>query len=160
MIGIFSSTKAFLKPVTAVLLILGFCMPMCQAQDRGARFCGNVRNYRAQQPIPRDLRKEANTAQNQYNLNVEKKLINKISEDVRNDKLQSAEGARDIIDLARFYKNTDRFTEAVYQYERAIEVLQKLPEEKLLLQSAELSKQSVQERVRKTIELLSKKLAK
>ncbi len=146
-----------MRSIFLLLILLGFAAPASEAQDRGARFCGNLNRPRVQTPTPRDLRKEAKVAQDQFNYEIEKRLTKRINEFKFDDKNQAAKGARSILELASFYKNTDRFTEAVQQYERAIAILQNLPEEKLMLQNAELSKQSVQERVRKTIEFLSKR---
>ncbi len=85
-------------------------------------------------------------------MNVEKKLIAKIDEYKQRNKLLSVEGARSYLDLANYYKSTERFTASLHQYDKAIAVLKNLPKEKLLLQNAELNKKAVLERVRKIIE--------
>ncbi|QQR58238.1 MAG: hypothetical protein IPG59_01735 [Candidatus Melainabacteria bacterium] len=145
-----NETPRIIRAVAAFFALFGLSITASQAQDRsGGRWFSPVTVY----PLvdSSDSCKKDN-AQNEYYLNVEKKLIAKIDEYKQRNKLLSVEGARSYLDLANYYKSAERFTASLYQYDKAIAVLKILPKEKLLLQNAELNKKAVLERVRKIIE--------
>lgn len=76
----------------------------------------------------------------QEELNTQSTLRNKIEDLKKKNKLNSKLGAQSILDLGNFYKGKRRYTEAIPEYDKAIEILKKLPKEKELLKNAELNK--------------------
>ncbi len=153
-----NETPRIIRAVAAFFALFGLSVTASPAQDRGAgRWFSPVNVY----PIvdSSDSCKKG-TAQNEYYLNVEKKLIARIDEYKQKNKLISVEGARSYLDLANYYRSTERFTTSLHQYDNAIAVLRNLPKEKLLLQNAELNKKAVLERVRKIIEQQKQSSAK
>lgn len=79
----------------------------------------------------------------QEELNTQKILRDKIEDLKKKKKLDTGLGARAILDLANFYRGKLRYTEALPEYDKAIEILKKLPKEKELLKNAELNKAEV-----------------
>lgn len=80
-------------------------------------------------------------------MNAEKILKDKIKSLESKNKLNTKLGATGILDLANFYRGKDRLQEAVTQYDKAIEILKKLPKEKDLLKNAELNKSEVKKQI-------------
>ncbi len=145
-----NETPRIIRAVATFFALFGLSVSASPAQDRGAGRAFFTPNVYPLVDSSDSCKK--GTAQNEYYLNVEKKLVAKIDEYKQRNKLLSVEGARSYLDLANYYKSAERFTASLYQYDKAIAVLKNLPKEKLLLQNAELNKKAVLERVRKIIE--------
>lgn len=80
-------------------------------------------------------------------MNAEKILKDKIKSLESKKKLNTKLGATGILDLANFYRGKDKLQDALTQYDRAIEILKKLPKEKDLLKNAELNKSEVKKQI-------------
>ena len=87
-------------------------------------------------PVPSQAEQEAT--------NAEKILKDKISSLEKKKKLSTKLGATGVLDLANFYRGKDRLKEALVQYDKAIEILKKLPKEKDMLKNAELNRSETQ----------------
>jgi hypothetical protein len=101
------------------------CVPVKNQQEKTPMLLGSP-------PVPSQAEQEA--------MNTEKILKDKISSLEKKKRLSTKLGATGVLDLANFYRGKDRLKEALVQYDRAIEILKKLPKEKDMLKNAELNK--------------------
>lgn len=115
-------------------------------QRLGGKPCVPTKNQQVQAPpllgsppVPSQAEQEA--------MNAEKVLKDKINSLEKKKKLSTKLGATAILDLANFYRGKDKLQEAITQYDRAIEILKKLPKEKDLLKNAELNKAEVKKQI-------------
>lgn len=106
------------------------CVPIKRVE--GPRLLGSP-------PVPSQASQEA--------MNAEKVLKDKIKLLEAKKKINTKLGATGILDLANFYRGKDRLQDALTQYDKAIEILKKLPKEKDLLKNAELNKSEVKKQI-------------
>ncbi|MCW5821415.1 MAG: hypothetical protein KIT34_01350 [Cyanobacteria bacterium TGS_CYA1] len=121
---------------------------LAQEQRLGGKPCVPTKNQNTQQqtvpmlgspPVPSQAAQEA--------MNAEKVLKDKIKSLEAKKKINTKLGATGILDLANFYRGKDRLQDALTQYDKAIEILKKLPKEKDLLKNAELNKSEVKKQI-------------
>ncbi len=113
--------------------------PSVPKQEDTRRTGGAVAPMLGSPPVPSQAEQEA--------MNTEKILKDKISSLEKKKRLSTKLGATGVLDLANFYRGKDRLNEALVQYDRAIEILKKLPKEKELMKNAELNKSEVKKQL-------------
>lgn len=113
--------------------------PSVPKQEDTRRTGGAVAPMLGAPPVPSQAEQEA--------LNTEKILKDKVASLEKKNKLSTKLGATGVLDLANFYRGKDRLKDALVQYDRAIEILKKLPKEKDLLKNAELNKAEVKKQI-------------
>lgn len=108
------------------------CVPVKNQQEQTPMLLGSP-------PVPSQAEQEA--------MNTEKILKDKIASLEKKKKISTKLGATAILDLANFYRGKDRLKEALVQYDKAMEILKKLPKEKELMKNAELNKSEVKKQL-------------
>jgi len=105
-----------------------------------------------QEPSGQPLKKQANTtdvlhppcaSKSPSAREIEKRLRARIDETALLKKTDSIDGARNHLDMGSFLRSKDRLEESRKEYDRAIEILRKLPDARALLKNAELNRDVV-----------------
>lgn len=122
---------------------------LAQEQRLGGKPCVPTKNQNVQphQTQPMLGAPPVLSQAEQEAMNAEKILKDKIKSLESKKKLNTKLGATGILDLANFYRGKDKLQDALTQYDRAIEILKKLPKEKDLLKNAELNKSEVKKQI-------------
>ncbi|MDX2108402.1 MAG: hypothetical protein SFY67_18560 [Candidatus Melainabacteria bacterium] len=142
--------QPILRVVSSFVAAFGLFATSVFAQEQrlGGKPCVPTKNQNTQQqtvpmlgspPVPSQAAQEA--------MNAEKVLKDKIKSLELKKKINTKLGATGILDLANFYRGKDRLQDALTQYDKAIEILKKLPKEKDLLKNAELNKSEVKKQI-------------
>lgn len=108
------------------------CVPVKNQQEQAPPMLGSP-------PVPSQAEQDA--------VNTEKILKDKIASVEKKKKLSTKFGATGVLDLANFYRGKERLKEALVQYDKAIEILKKLPKEKELMKNAELNRAEVKKQL-------------